>query len=91
MRLADTAGVRDTEDDIEMEGIRRALEHVADAQMRLVVVDVTTPARILVDILAKLEQKPDVIVLNKADLMSAEIIQQVEGMAPVFFLFFSSY
>jgi tRNA modification GTPase len=42
--LADTAGLRDAADDIEAEGVRRALDRAAAADLRLVVFDGTQPA-----------------------------------------------
>jgi len=41
--IADTAGLRTTADGIEQEGVRRALDRAAAADLRLVVFDVTVP------------------------------------------------
>jgi len=65
--LADTAGVRDGQDAIEMEGVRRSLERARDADFKLVVVDGTdwpeldAPVRGLID-------DRSLIVFNKCDL-----------------------
>ena len=64
--LADTAGLRATDDLIEAEGVRRARVWATSADLRIGVVDVTRPetAEALRDTL----KKDDVVVLNKQDL-----------------------
>jgi tRNA modification GTPase len=65
LTVADTAGVRDTEDAIEAEGVRRALSHAAGG-MTLLLLDGS-----LADPRAGLPAdlpEPDLIVWNKADL-----------------------
>jgi len=44
VHIADTAGIRETEDRIEAEGVRRAREALAAADVALLVEDVTRPA-----------------------------------------------
>ena len=56
--LVDTAGLRDTDDPIEAEGIRRARARVADADLVIRLVD-TSPANVPSD---------GLLVVNKADL-----------------------
>lgn len=41
--LADTAGLRDTGDEIEQEGVRRALKRTEEADLKLIVLDATSP------------------------------------------------
>jgi tRNA modification GTPase len=65
--LADTAGVRETEHDIEAEGVRRARAWASDADLRLWVVDASASDgawRFAED----LQRPGDLLVLNKADL-----------------------
>jgi tRNA modification GTPase len=67
--LADTAGLRETADEIEREGVRRAEQRARGADLRLVVLDAAaaeTPA-----ILQKLIGPGDIVVLNKIDLAPA--------------------
>jgi tRNA modification GTPase len=67
--LADTAGLRDSDDDIEREGMRRAQNAAAGADMRLIVVDATaTPP--LDPAVAPLVDDTALIVANKIDLLS---------------------
>ena len=63
--LADTAGLREAGDEIEEEGIRRALDRAARADVKIAVFDATAPldaaTRALID-------ADTVVVLNKTDL-----------------------
>jgi len=65
VRVSDTAGLRKTEDKIEAEGVRRALARAEDADLRVLVVDLskdhtTTGYDRLTD--------NDIVVFNKSDL-----------------------
>lgn len=66
VRLSDTAGLRDTLNKIEAEGVRRARLRAADADLRIGVVD-GSDSNVLPDIEAML-LPGDILVLNKADL-----------------------
>ncbi|MBM4341016.1 MAG: tRNA uridine-5-carboxymethylaminomethyl(34) synthesis GTPase MnmE [Deltaproteobacteria bacterium] len=69
VRLMDTAGLRKPQDSIEQEGVRRAKERVADADLVLLMID---RSRHLDDddeeIFREIETKKKVVVLNKKDL-----------------------
>ncbi len=69
IRVIDTAGLRESQNSIESEGIRRALQAVADADGILLVLDDAEtgekPAA-LIDVLAK--NAPAITVYNKIDL-----------------------
>ena len=68
VRLVDTAGLRETSDEIESEGIARARRRAAHAHMRLAVIDATSPT---IDELVSLTLVAgDVVVANKIDLTS---------------------
>jgi tRNA modification GTPase len=63
---ADMAGIRETDDPIEIEGVRRAKEWAEAAELRLLVVDAAGgPAAALQA--AELARTGDVLVLNKSD------------------------
>ncbi|MFK3799741.1 tRNA uridine-5-carboxymethylaminomethyl(34) synthesis GTPase MnmE [Pseudomonas sp. NPDC088444] len=74
LHIVDTAGLRDTEDQVERIGVERALKAINDADRILLVVDATAPEA--VDPFALwpefLEQRPDpanvTLIRNKADL-----------------------
>lgn len=62
--IIDTAGIRESEDGIEREGVRRALEQAASADLRLYLVDSVEAAEMA-------EYNPDtIVVMNKCDLLS---------------------
>jgi len=65
--LADTAGMRVTDERIEGEGIRRAREWARDAELRLWVVDASDASSALDEALSSVLQG-DILVLNKSDL-----------------------
>lgn len=69
LTLVDTAGLRETEDAIEREGIRRAHAELAQADLALVVVDARAPdaADALLAGLAEVPQR--LVIHNKADLL----------------------
>lgn len=66
--LADTAGLRDTDDEIEAEGVRRARAWAESAHLRLWVVDSSVEAG---EEGESLIQPGDLQILNKADLPRA--------------------
>ena len=65
--VADTAGLRETKDQIEAEGVRRALARARDADAVLLLLDCTNPLQYRVD----LASAPALTVWNKADLPNA--------------------
>jgi tRNA modification GTPase len=69
--LADTAGLRETADAIEAEGVKRAFDRAAAADLKLLVLDATAlgTEQPLIDAeTAKLIDADALLVLNKADL-----------------------
>jgi len=66
LTVADTAGLRDSTDEIEQEGVRRALRRTEEADLKLIVLDATAeeipaPVRTLID-------DDALLVLNKIDV-----------------------
>lgn len=68
VRLSDTAGLRDTENSIEAEGVKRALKLASEADLRIGVID-SSDMSTLSALTAEL-QVGDIFVLNKSDLTS---------------------
>ncbi|MDR3749437.1 MAG: tRNA uridine-5-carboxymethylaminomethyl(34) synthesis GTPase MnmE [Acidobacteriota bacterium] len=75
VRLVDTAGIRAALDEAESIGVRKSMEAVADADIVLVVLDVSefagsdfTPDG---ELLEKTQGRPRIVVGNKCDLLSA--------------------
>lgn len=73
--VADTAGVRETADQIEAEGVKRALARAEDADLRLALVDVSRETS-SATVLDRLEHD-DAIVYTKSDLNRA--VESVSG------------
>ncbi len=74
--LADTAGLRESADAIEQEGVRRARARAATADLRLLVLDASddwkTALRMIVAATENWDPARDIVVLNKIDLAAAE-------------------
>lgn len=69
LRIIDTAGLRETDCEIEAEGIRRAEAHGAEAQLAVYLVDASLPLEQEDRMrLGKLDPEKSIIVLNKIDL-----------------------
>jgi tRNA modification GTPase len=66
--LTDTAGIRDTTDDIEKEGVRRAVNHAKAADITLVMLDATALPVIPTEITRQLTEK-SIVIVNKCDLV----------------------
>ena len=80
--IADTAGMRETEDHIEREGVRRALKTADEADLRLVVFDASQkehdPGAVA------LLDRSSLAVLNKVDLaVNTELCEPVEGISAI--------
>ena len=69
LRLVDTAGLRETDCDIEREGISRALKYVENADVHIRLVDAAAPVDAAErEQIAGLADGKTVVVLNKTDL-----------------------
>ena len=84
LRLVDTAGLRETECEIEQEGVRRALSHIQKADIHLYLIDASQP----LDEhdrkqLAELKSEKCIVVLNKIDLGNAVQPEQISDMTAV--------
>lgn len=67
VRISDTAGLRETNDVIEREGIRRALEKAALADIKIFMLDATNPI-----LRSDLIDENTILVVNKTDLTSLD-------------------
>lgn len=66
--LADTAGIRQTDDFVEAIGVERSKQHLQDAELVICVVDGSEPlTQEDEDILEAAKAKPYVIIVNKSD------------------------
>lgn len=76
--LTDTAGLRETGDVVEQEGIKRAYKEIEQADLLLLVYDVTTiddPLALADGFFHQLDAKRLLLIANKADLMGVEPAQ----------------
>ena len=72
-RFIDTAGIRDTEDEIETLGIRRTFQKIDTATIVLWLVDATEISDIMTDIVPEdIDRSKTVLVVNKSDMVSAD-------------------
>ncbi len=80
LRLADTAGIHETEDKVESIGVKLAEDRIESAQLVLAVFDQSNPFddsdRVL---LSKLEKANTVIIINKTDLAQKLDLSFFEG------------
>ncbi len=73
VKLVDTAGIRHALDEAESLGIRKSMEALADADLVLVVVDVSQGETAEdAELLRQAENRPVIVVENKSDLMTGE-------------------
>ena len=83
LRLADTAGIRDPRDLAEEEGVRRSLEAIKEADIRVWVIDGSEP---ITDddrrIAASLLGSCCVIAVNKSDLPLSVDLEEVKDLLP---------
>ena len=85
LHVVDTAGLRDTEDQVERIGVERALKAIGEADRILLVVDATAPEAN--DPFALwpefLDQRPDpakvTLIRNKADLSGESVVLEVSN------------
>lgn len=81
LNMVDTAGIRQAEDKVEKIGVGKAKEKAEQADLILYVVDSSTELdendR---EILAFLNGKKAVILLNKSDLQTATTVEQIKNM-----------
>jgi tRNA modification GTPase len=68
IKMIDTAGLRATNDSMEQLGIKKTLENIHRADLCLVVVDQNNPQPLEKEIIAELQKKTCILVINKMDL-----------------------
>jgi tRNA modification GTPase len=69
--ISDTAGIRDSKDEIEKKGIKLSLNKAKNADLKLVVVDAKNID--LSEFLNDLLKKDAILVINKSDLLKGEL------------------
>jgi tRNA modification GTPase len=69
--VSDTAGIRESKNEIEKKGIKLALKKAEDADLKLIVIDAKNPD--FKDILEELMDENAILVINKSDLLSEDL------------------
>ena len=80
--ISDTAGIRDSQDEIEKKGIKLALKRAEDADLNIIVIE---PKSVdFAGFLNDLVSEKSIIVINKIDLGFKNISQQISKFNPIF-------
>ena len=74
--VSDTAGIRDSKDEIEKKGIKLSLNRAEEADLKLVVVDAKNLD--FTDILKDLLDENAILVINKSDLLKKNIDPEIK-------------
>lgn len=82
-RFIDTAGLRNTDDQVEQLGIERSYKKLAEARIILWVVDTPPSTSELSDMQARCEGKSLILVRNKVDESAAEEVSVSDSPCPV--------
>jgi tRNA modification GTPase len=76
--VSDTAGIRESKNEIEKKGIKLSLKRAEEADLKLVVVDVKNI--VFTDILKGLLDENAILVINKSDLLEGEINPEIKKL-----------
>jgi tRNA modification GTPase len=69
LRIMDTAGIRDVQDVVEKEGVKRSLQSIGNADLVIAVFDCSEPLKEEdLQVIEKIKDKNAIVVLNKCDL-----------------------
>jgi len=76
--ISDTAGIRDSKDEIEKKGIKLSLNRAEEADLKLVVVDAKSLD--FTNVLKGLLDENAILVINKSDLLEKEIDLEIKNI-----------
>ncbi len=76
--VSDTAGIRESKNEIEKKGIKLSLNRAEEADLKLVVVDVKNLD--FTDVLKKLLDENAILVINKLDLLKKDIDPEIKKL-----------
>ena len=74
--ISDTAGIRDSKDEIEKKGIKLSLNRAEEADLKLVVVEAINLE--FTDVLKGLLEENAILVVNKSDLLEKDIVPEIK-------------
>ncbi len=75
--ISDTAGIRESNNEIEKKGIKLALKKAEEADLKLIVIDAKSPN--FKGILANLISKNAILVINKSDLITKDLSFEIKN------------
>ena len=76
--ISDTAGIRDSKDEIEKKGIKLSLNRAEEADLKLVVIDAKNPE--FTDVFRDLLDQNAILVINKSDLLKKDIDPEIKNI-----------
>ncbi|MDC0509955.1 tRNA uridine-5-carboxymethylaminomethyl(34) synthesis GTPase MnmE [Candidatus Pelagibacter sp.] len=76
--ISDTAGIRDSKNEIEKKGIKLSLNRAEEADLKLVVVDAKNLD--FTDVLKGLLEQNAILVINKSDLLKGDIDPEIKKL-----------
>jgi len=79
--ISDTAGIRDSKDEIEKKGIRLSLKKAENADLKLILVDARKVD--LSGYLNDLLKNDAILVINKSDLLNEKLDAEISKLSPV--------
>ncbi len=74
--ISDTAGIRESKDEIEKKGIKLSLNRAEEADLKLVIVDAKN--LVFTDVFKGLLEKNAILVINKSDLLEKDIDSEIK-------------
>lgn len=83
IRLIDTAGIRETQDEVESIGVRQSVDAMQEADLRIWLIDAAEPLTDAeIDLGQKITASPHLIVLNKQDLPKETTEERLRELFP---------
>jgi tRNA modification GTPase len=79
--VSDTAGIRESKNEIEKKGIKLALKKAEDADLKLIVIDAKSPN--FKGVLKELMDENSIIVINKSDLLKEDLNLEIKNFEHV--------
>ena len=79
--VSDTAGIKESKNEIEKKGIKLALDKADNADLKLIVIDAKNPA--FKGVLRGLMDKNTILVINKSDLLNEDLNPEIKNLAHV--------
>src|SRR5210317_474564 len=79
--ISDTAGIRDSKNEIEKKGIKLSLSRAEEADLKLIVIDAENPE--FTDVFKGLLNQNAILVINKSDLLKKDLDLEIKNISNV--------